>query len=192
MNDGDTLAQFEYLADEVWTHFAYGKNAVYTKGHHGNAILSKFPITEWSNESLPSGDREARGILTARIFIPDLKKEITLANTHLDLTQKGREEQTEVLIEKMKKLGQVPWLMVGDFNDWNKRISPLLEKRLNVAEAFKSLTGKYPKTFPSFFPLLSLDRIFVHKLELMSARVLTDVSWKGLSDHTPLYVEVEV
>ncbi len=44
-----TAIQFEYLADSVWPHFAYGKNAIYPEGHHGNAILSKFPITDWSN-----------------------------------------------------------------------------------------------------------------------------------------------
>ena len=31
----------EHLADSIWQHYAYGKNAVYTSGHHGNAILSK-------------------------------------------------------------------------------------------------------------------------------------------------------
>ncbi len=37
-------SQFELIAAEIWPHFSYGKNAVYQKGHHGNAILSKFPI----------------------------------------------------------------------------------------------------------------------------------------------------
>src|SRR5262245_56525891 len=33
--------QFEFLAQESWPHVAYGKNAIYEAGHHGNAILSK-------------------------------------------------------------------------------------------------------------------------------------------------------
>src|SRR5688572_14315277 len=36
--------QFEFLADEVWDHYAYGKNAIYPGGDHGNAILSHYPI----------------------------------------------------------------------------------------------------------------------------------------------------
>src|ERR1700745_327025 len=36
--------QFDVLADELWPHFAYGRNADYEDGHHGNAILSKVPI----------------------------------------------------------------------------------------------------------------------------------------------------
>ena len=43
--------QFEYLADQVWHHYAYGKNAIYKSGHHGNAILSKYPFLEWENET---------------------------------------------------------------------------------------------------------------------------------------------
>src|SRR4051812_42651236 len=32
------VPQYEYLADSVWHDFAYGRNAVYSNGHHGNAI----------------------------------------------------------------------------------------------------------------------------------------------------------
>ena len=35
--------QFEYLAENMWPHYVYAKNAVYQSGHHGNAILSKYP-----------------------------------------------------------------------------------------------------------------------------------------------------
>src|SRR5690606_4779870 len=37
-------SQYEFLADSIWKDFAYGRNAVYPYGHHGNALLSKFPI----------------------------------------------------------------------------------------------------------------------------------------------------
>ena len=36
--------QYEFMADTLWPQFAYGRNAVYPHGHHGNAVLSKFPI----------------------------------------------------------------------------------------------------------------------------------------------------
>ncbi|OYY02449.1 MAG: hypothetical protein B7Y72_08180, partial [Mehylophilales bacterium 35-46-6] len=29
--------QIEFLADEIWADYAYGKNSVYPAGHHGNA-----------------------------------------------------------------------------------------------------------------------------------------------------------
>ena len=36
--------QHEFLANEVWENTAYGCNVIYDHGHHGNAILSRFPI----------------------------------------------------------------------------------------------------------------------------------------------------
>ena len=38
--------QMEFLADSVWEHYAYGKNAIYQHGHHGNAILSEIPFQD--------------------------------------------------------------------------------------------------------------------------------------------------
>ena len=37
-------AQHEFLAEEVWPHCAYGKNAVYRHGHHGNAVTGVLPV----------------------------------------------------------------------------------------------------------------------------------------------------
>ncbi|HXH30366.1 MAG TPA: endonuclease/exonuclease/phosphatase family protein [Bacteriovoracaceae bacterium] len=190
--DWTTAIQFEYLADTVWPHFAYGKNAIYPEGHHGNAILSKFPIIDWSNHVISTNRFEHRGLLKAKIQIPQTGQEITLANTHLDLTQKGRDLQTKMIVEHMSGESQLPWILVGDFNDWNKTVSPRIEKELGAKEVFKFLHGKYPSTFPSFKPLLSLDRVFTHSLTPITAVALKDGHWKNLSDHLPLYVEIEL
>lgn len=190
--DWETAIQFEYLADTVWPHFAYGKNAIYPEGHHGNAILSKFPIVDWSNHKISTNRFEHRGLLKAKVKIPETGKEILLANTHLDLTQGGRDQQAGVLIEHMVAEEKLPWILVGDFNDWNKKVSPRLEKSLGAIEVFKSLHGNYPATFPSLYPLLSLDRVFIHRMEPVTALALKDKHWKKLSDHLPLLVEVEV
>ena len=190
--DWATAIQFEYLADTVWPHFAYGKNAIYSEGHHGNAILSKFPIVDWSNKLISTNRFEQRGLLMARVLIPQLEREIILANTHLDLTQGGRNQQAKIIIEDLKKEMDTPWVLIGDFNDWNKKISPKIETELNVKEAFKSLHGKYPPTFPSFMPLLSLDRVFLNKMVAIKAVTLNDKHWRKLSDHLPLYVEIEI
>src|SRR5262249_39625450 len=33
--DWPAAPQYEFLADSVWSEFAYGRNAVYDHGHHG-------------------------------------------------------------------------------------------------------------------------------------------------------------
>jgi endonuclease/exonuclease/phosphatase family metal-dependent hydrolase len=188
--DWQTAIQFEYLADSVWGHFAYGKNAIYPEGHHGNAILSKFPISDWSNHVISNDKAEKRGLLKARIEIPGWGN-LLLANTHLGLTQKGRDYQTNCIIEHMAP-ENLPWILVGDFNDWNSKVSPRIEKTLNAREVFHQLQGKYPATFPAILPLLSLDRIFLHQLTPTYAHSLRVRPWIRLSDHLPLYVEIEL
>ena len=54
---------YEFLADSIWPQFAYGRNAVYTHGDHGNAILSKFPIVRFENHDVSISGPERRGLL---------------------------------------------------------------------------------------------------------------------------------
>lgn len=35
---------YEFLADTMWSDYAYGRNAVYPEGHHGNAVRRAFPL----------------------------------------------------------------------------------------------------------------------------------------------------
>ena len=45
-------SQYEFMADEIWPAYAYGRNAVYSDGHHGNAVLSKYPIVRFENHDV--------------------------------------------------------------------------------------------------------------------------------------------
>ena len=67
-----TTTQFEFLADRVWPHYTYGKNAIYNAGHHGNAILSKYPFEHWDNINVSSFRRASRSLLHGVIRIPAL------------------------------------------------------------------------------------------------------------------------
>ncbi|NYT62936.1 endonuclease/exonuclease/phosphatase family protein [Alcaligenaceae bacterium] len=49
-----------------------------------------------------------------------------------------------------------------------------------------------PRTFPSVFPWLRLDRIYQRGFAVRSARVLHGAPWKQLSDHAPLITELEL
>ncbi len=183
--------QFEFIADSFWSHSAYGKNAVYSEGHHGNAILSKYPLVSWSNKIISDDSRELRGLLKMRIRLPEDGKEILLANTHLDLLQRGRDYQVENIVQDLKA-EDVPWVLVGDFNDWNKKLSPVIETELGAKEAHRALHGKLARTFPSFFPVLSLDRAYVRGMKPLKVQRLMGPAWKKLSDHIPLYLELTV
>ena len=55
-------AQHEFFAGDSH-HCAYGMNAVYDHGHHGNALLSSFEIENSRNHDVSDHAYEQRGIL---------------------------------------------------------------------------------------------------------------------------------
>ena len=63
--------QHEFLAGEMH-HAAYGMNAKYDHGHHGNALLSCFPIQSFSNQNISDHAYESRGILHSVIKIENI------------------------------------------------------------------------------------------------------------------------
>jgi len=189
IKDWPTVSQFEYLADTIWHHHAYGKNAVYEDGHHGNAILSKYPIVEWWNENISAHRYENRGLLHIVTEVPGWKAPLHAICLHLGLTNGARQVQLKKICSRVK--GTVPdgcgLLIAGDFNDWNLSASSLLEKEIGVHEVCVKATGRHVKTFPSALPLLSLDRIYAKGFDVKEARVLTSQRWRRLSDHAPVY-----
>ena len=189
-----TAAQFEYIADMVWDHHAYGKNAIYPQGHHGNAILSKFPIVKWHNHDLTLHKLEQRGVLHAELAIPELKKSVHLFNTHINLLESQRIRQVQMINEYINKHidGSDHALFVGDFNDWTNKVTKLILKDFNFKEIFHELYGKFPATFPSRLPILSLDRVFYRNLKPVLSMTLKDGIWRKLSDHLPVYAEFEI
>jgi signal transduction histidine kinase len=102
LQDWPNEAQFEYLADSIWHHHAYGKNAVYPEGHHGNAILSKYPIKRWDNLDLtlhetpsPPGDPTLIGLAVANL----LQNAIDFAPDHSTVALDVRTEGDHAVIE---------------------------------------------------------------------------------------------
>ena len=186
-----TNSQFEYLADQTWSHFAYGKNAIYQEGHHGNAILSKFPIKSWSNEDISTA-MERRGLLHVELDIPGSKLPVHAFCIHFGLFEKDRKNQILTLAKKISTVvpAEAPLIIAGDFNDWRENASDLLLDRLNLKEVFLNMSGKHAATFPAWLPFLALDRVYYRNLECTSALALRKGIWRGLSDHLPILTEL--
>ncbi len=189
MDDWPNSSQFEYLADQTWSHFAYGKNALYSEGHHGNAILSKYPIHFSENEDVSFSKIERRGLLHAEIRHED--HVVHAFCVHLGLFEKDRTRQIEKLCARISALvpPEASIIIAGDFNDWRQNASDLLKTKLSMKEAFFETTGNYANTFPSWFPCLALDRVYYRHLTCVSAKVLKGELWRKQSDHLPIIVE---
>lgn len=192
-------SQFEYLADSVWTHYSYAKNAVYDHGHHGNLILSEHPIECWENINISTNRFEKRGLLICKIRLPEGKNKKTkylhIICAHLDLLQKGRTIQYKKIkqvIENLNLAPREPLILAGDFNDWNRKSTEVLETDLGLTEVHKSIHGIFAKTFPAAIPLLTLDRIYVKNMKIIHSYVLPKTQNRHFSDHLPLFCEVKL
>jgi endonuclease/exonuclease/phosphatase family metal-dependent hydrolase len=184
--------QHEFLADSVWSDFAYGKNAVYRQGHHGNAILSRFPIVAWENQDISSHGLESRGLLHCKVRVPEWDQFLHAICVHLGLFSPGRMHQLLALCGRIERLvpADAPLVIAGDFNDWRLRASTILRSRLGLREVFELTRGRPARSFPSGLPILRLDRIYVRGLQVRTAQSLHGRHWAKLSDHAPLYANL--
>jgi endonuclease/exonuclease/phosphatase family metal-dependent hydrolase len=180
--------QHEFLAGGVWTEFAYGKNAVYDGGHHGNAILSRFPILSWENQDISAHAFESRGLLHCELDVPGFAEPVHALCVHLGLTERGRRRQLVWLTERIREMvpESAPVIIAGDFNDWRIRAGRYIANELALSEVFEFKHGRPARSFPSVLPFLHLDRIYVRGFHIEAAHVHAGHPWHRISDHAAL------
>ena len=180
--------QHESLAAALRLHAAYGCNAVRHRTDHGNALLSRYPILSFENQDISDHRLEQRGLLHARVEVGGT--EVHCFVVHLGLFAGSRNRQVSALAHRIRAQvpDRAPLLIAGDFNDWGNKLAPLFVRQLGLAEAFPHT----PRTFPSIFPWLRLDRIYQRGFVVRNTRVLHGREWSRLSDHAPLLAELEL
>ncbi len=201
--------QHEFLAGESH-HTAYGMNAVYDHGHHGNALLSTFRIADSRNHDVSDHAFEQRGIL--HCVLETGSGPVHCYVVHLGLFEAGRARQAEALIEAVTASAHdgEPVIIAGDFNDWRDNLSDRLRQALGVVEVFdvhgsgspignyvRQLAGRErprmpARTFPAAVPLFRLDRIYVRGFHVDEAEVLHGGFWANLSDHAPIVATLKL
>lgn len=192
INSWPDSPQFEYIAENIWPHYVYAKNAVYQSGHHGNAILSKYPFESYENINLSNINRASRGILHTQLKLGD--STVHLLCVHLGLFKAERAEQCKALIQRIKDAvpDHEPILMAGDFNDWRTIISKTLAEDLGIEEAFVTIKGQHARSFPAIRPALCVDRVYFRGMNVEEVACLKGKPWRMLSDHLPLYARFEL
>jgi endonuclease/exonuclease/phosphatase family metal-dependent hydrolase len=206
--------QLDFLATSGYEHRAYGMNAVYPHGHHGNAILSRHPIGHFTNHDISDHMLEKRGLLHAVARPPRSKgHDVHLICVHFGLIKRSRVRQARFLIDFVQQ--EIPKkaaiIIAGDFNDWQRRVDTLLcaelgvdevgiasalPKRRSLFDLFtpwrRSAGHSVARTFPSFAPWFTLDRIYVRGFRVISTEVPRGLVWARRSDHMPLIAELEM
>jgi len=115
---------------------AYGRNASYLHGHHGNALLSRYPIVGLENRDISDHALEKRGLLHCTVRIDSV--DVHCFVVHLGLLAGSRERQLGALIEWVSREvdAHAPLIIAGDFNDWRNQLSDRLCREIGVVEVF--------------------------------------------------------
>jgi endonuclease/exonuclease/phosphatase family metal-dependent hydrolase len=177
-----------FLSQPDWPHQAYGKNAEDNNGHHGNAILSKFPILQSKNTDISAHTIEQRGLLHCEIHIPNWSTPLHAFCIHLGLFAHWRRKQLASVTEYISQNidAQNPLIIAGDFNDWSTKAGREFAKNLELHEVFIQHHGSHAKSFPAWFPMLKLDRIYVRGFDIQHATVHAGKHFLHVSDHAVL------
>ena len=181
-----SAGQAEFLADVVWPDYAYGKNSVYPAGHHGNALLSKFPIINTNNQDISAHISEQRGMLHCEIDVAGWDKPLHAICLHLGLFAQWRHQQLLSVAAYIEEHipADAALIIAGDFNDWG-----VMVQREMAAIDLRAFKGARQPTFPSRLPLVQLDHVFGRGLQPLGLHVPRGRIWWRMSDHLPLIAE---
>lgn len=179
-------------------HVAYGREHCFRVGGYGNAIVSRFPLTDPLRVDLTIGTCKKRGVLCARAHLPhprlgrvEPRQSVMLFNLHLGLRGRERAEQLRRFLACHPFAGlhaRTPTVVAGDMNDvWGT-----LGQRFFHPAGF-ARAGQQFNTFPAIWPLRPLDAIFIRgQVRPVRYRPGREDLARTASDHLPLVADLEL
>jgi endonuclease/exonuclease/phosphatase family metal-dependent hydrolase len=163
-------------------------------GSYGNAILSRFPLTETRNIDLTIPPKKRRSVLHARYRVrvgEGKTRTVHVYNFHLGLSGIERKMQLRKFLDSHPFVGLhqlTPIIIAGDFNDvWGT-----LGRKLLTPAGFRGMSQPI-STFPSYAPVRPLDAIYVRGNVIIRQvqRSRLEVARRA-SDHLPLIADLEI
>ena len=150
----------------------------------GNALLTRHPIVEVHRIDLSMELREPRGALAATIDAGGTPLHVLA--THLGLRIHERRFQVRQILDYLDSVRDSSVVVLGDFNDWlpGRSAAHVLDHRMGRPPR--------PATFPVAWPLVALDRIWVHpSAALRRISVHATPIARLASDHFPVVAEID-
>ena len=182
----EMMNQAEKLAELTGMEYFFSKGIDLEKGFYGTLLLSKHKIVGKRRYDLPMPvSSENRSLAIIDVALPT-GQVISVANTHLDLKQANRLEQT-TYINELADLYKRPLILVGDLN------AKPDSKEIQILEKHFSRNAESARaSSPNVNPKNEIDYIMVLKN--------SDFNWKSYeviskantaSDHLPVFAEIE-
>jgi endonuclease/exonuclease/phosphatase family metal-dependent hydrolase len=187
---GINLHEARELAKLTGMYCFFTKALDYDGGQYGDAVLSKFPITDSIRYELPvtttlGGETRSVALITLTIK----NKKIHFASTHLDhlSAEDNRLLQANELVKIVKTL-QYPLIIAGDLNA-TPASQTLAILRSQLTWGCKS---SCPFTFSAQNPKSTIDYILFNNPDMFTVKTYVTINETYASDHLPLMAEIEV
>ena len=177
------------LARLTRMNHVFGANIAFQGGQFGNAILSRFPITEHRNHLLPNVDAgEQRGVLAATIHVSK-DRSLRLLATHFDHRRPDAERlaSAKFVNQLTAKQPEMPMIFAGDLND-----VPTSRTLQEIGRTWIRTNARIMPTIPVGQPARQIDYIFVRpktSWTLVETRVLAEAL---ASDHRAIFAIIEL
>jgi endonuclease/exonuclease/phosphatase family metal-dependent hydrolase len=181
--------QWSYLAEATGREIVRPTAARAGRGERrpriGNAILTRYPVLAARTIDLSLPGLAQRSALDAEFLVGG--RLLRVIATHLGLSALERRVQASRLLAALAEPGdsgrRAPdaVLVMGDLNEWRGRAGAIgtLDRCLGTSAA--------PRTFPSWLPVLALDRIYVDGPAMLRDLAVDRSPLARLaSDHLPL------
>jgi len=161
---------------------------------YGNAILSKHPIESRYNQPFKLSKIGGKGFMSAEIHIAG--NALPVINMHLDFRSRSRRiQQIDRVIEFLETQDlagndTLRPIICGDFNCPQTRSGDAVHRLFQyLSEHGYNVYPEKARTFPAYFPLRTIDFIFMpQQYNVIDTRVLPVY----VSDHRPVLVEFSI
>jgi endonuclease/exonuclease/phosphatase family metal-dependent hydrolase len=174
-------------------HVAFGAEHRFAVGGYGNAILSRYPLTDSTRIDLTIGKRKRRGLVKTRAHakLEHGTRSVLAFNLHLGLSGSERATQLERFLDCHPFAHihhDTPIVVGGDFNDVWASLGPRFLEPAGFVRA-----GKLLPTFPAALPLRPLDGLWIRGgISVISAHPVRTGLTTSASDHLPIVADLEV
>ena len=177
------LDLLEQISRQTGLQAIAGMTMLSETAQYGHALLTRLDIEEIQREDISIQGREPRGAICIKTKLAN--KAIRVIATHLGLLPSERRTQVKQLLKILEQNTTDISILMGDLNEWYLWGRPLrwLHQHFDKSIAIP--------TFPSRFPVLALDRIWVEpKTCLHTVTPYNTRITKKASDHLPLKAEL--
>ena len=184
--NGKKSYQLNYLSQATGLHAIAGPTIRRVDAEFGNALLTRPEINAIQLHDVSFPGRQPRGVIDA--LIPFDGKKLRVLVTHLGLHARERKHQVQLLLAILNQERKSDCtVLLGDINEWRPQGFAI--------RAFNTRLGRgiSARTFPSFYPVFALDRIWVFPRAALIEKTIPHHRLARIaSDHLPVRTIIDL